>query len=104
VYRLATGWTVRETAGGGTDFLFSKTTQPGHGVHSWYLGYFPEVERPGRLADHSPPSNAKVKNDWSYTSTSPTRLHGMDRNIFIIFTFMKFRPKSLVILRIFSLY
>jgi hypothetical protein len=27
------------------------------------------VKRPGREADHSPPSSAKVKNAWSYTST-----------------------------------
>jgi hypothetical protein len=27
------------------------------------------VKRPGRDADHSPPSSAEVKNAWSYTST-----------------------------------
>jgi hypothetical protein len=27
------------------------------------------VKRPGREADHSSPSSAKVKNEWSYTST-----------------------------------
>jgi hypothetical protein len=27
---------------------------------------------------HSAPSNAKVKNDWSYTSTPPIFLHGVD--------------------------
>jgi hypothetical protein len=27
------------------------------------------VKLPGREADHSPPSGAKVKNSWSYTST-----------------------------------
>jgi hypothetical protein len=27
------------------------------------------VKRPGREADHSSPSNAEVKNAWSYTST-----------------------------------
>jgi hypothetical protein len=27
------------------------------------------VKRPRREADHSPPSNAEVKNAWSYTST-----------------------------------
>jgi hypothetical protein len=31
----------------------------------------PEVKRPGRKTDHSPPSIAKVKNAWSYTSTPP---------------------------------
>jgi hypothetical protein len=28
-----------------------------------------EVRRPGREADHLPPSSADVKNRWSYTST-----------------------------------
>jgi hypothetical protein len=32
---------------------------------------FPGVKRPGREADHSPPSSAEVKNAWSYTSTLP---------------------------------
>jgi hypothetical protein len=27
------------------------------------------IKRPGREADHSPPSSAEVKNTWSYTST-----------------------------------
>jgi hypothetical protein len=30
---------------------------------------FPEVKRPGREADHSPPSSAEVKNACSYIST-----------------------------------
>jgi hypothetical protein len=40
-------------------------------------GSFPGVKRPGREADHSPPSSAEVKNTWSYTSTPPIRLHGV---------------------------
>jgi hypothetical protein len=37
-----------------------------------YRGLFPpEVKRPGREADHSPPTNAEVKNTWIYISTSP---------------------------------
>jgi hypothetical protein len=35
------------------------------------------VKRPGREADHSPPSSAEVKNAWSYISTPPLRLHGV---------------------------
>jgi hypothetical protein len=35
------------------------------------------VKRPGREADHSPPSSAEVKNAWSYTFTPPLRLHGV---------------------------
>jgi hypothetical protein len=30
------------------------------------------VKRPGREADHSPPSSAEVKNAWNYTSTPNT--------------------------------
>jgi hypothetical protein len=40
-------------------------------------GSFPEVKRPGREADYSPPSRAEDKNAWSYTSTPPIRLHGV---------------------------
>jgi len=36
----------------------------------------------GRDIDHSPSSSAEVKNEWSYTSTSPICLHGMDRENF----------------------
>jgi hypothetical protein len=32
---------------------------------------FLEVKRPGREADHSPPTSAEVKKMWSYTSTPP---------------------------------
>jgi hypothetical protein len=33
--------------------------------------------QPGLETDHSPPSMAEVKNAWSYTCTSPVRLHGV---------------------------
>jgi len=36
-------------------------------------GSFLGVKRPGREADHSPPSNADVKYAWSFTSTPPVR-------------------------------
>jgi hypothetical protein len=32
-------------------------------------GSFPEVKRPGREADHSPPTSAEVKKMWIYTYT-----------------------------------
>jgi hypothetical protein len=35
------------------------------------------VKQPGREADHSLPSSAEVKNEWSHTSTPPIRLHGV---------------------------
>jgi hypothetical protein len=44
----------------------------------WVTGTLPlEVKRPGREADHSPPSSAEVKNAWSYTSTPTICLHGV---------------------------
>jgi hypothetical protein len=30
--------------------------------------FFPRVKRPGREADHSCPSSAKIQTEWSYTS------------------------------------
>jgi hypothetical protein len=38
------------------------------------------LKRPGREADHSPPSNVVVKNVWSNTSTLPKCLHGVAFN------------------------
>jgi hypothetical protein len=33
--------------------------------------FSPEVKRPGREADHSPPASAEFKKIWIYTSTLP---------------------------------
>jgi hypothetical protein len=37
----------------------------------------PEVKRPGREADHLPPTSAEVNYAWSYASTLSIRLHGV---------------------------
>jgi len=37
----------------------------------------PGVKRPGRKADHSPPSSVGVTKAWRYTSTPPIHLHGV---------------------------
>jgi hypothetical protein len=37
-------------------------------------GSFPGVKRPGRNADHPPPSSAEVRKEYSYTSTQPLGL------------------------------
>jgi len=48
-------------------------TQPP--IH-WIAGaLFLGVKRPGREADHSPPSSDEVNNAWSYSSAPPIRLH-----------------------------
>jgi hypothetical protein len=41
-------------------------------------GTFPRGKaRPGRDADHPPPSSVEVKKDTSYTSSHPKRLHAV---------------------------
>jgi hypothetical protein len=73
------GSRVRLPAGAGNFFTTASTTalEPTQPPIQWVpealsLG----VKRPGREADHSPPSSAEVKNVWRYTSTSPIRVHG----------------------------
>jgi hypothetical protein len=71
-YRLDDrGSRVRLPAGAG-NFSLHHRVQNGSGAHPapWVPGALSlGVKRPGREADHSPPSSAKVKNTWSYTST-----------------------------------
>jgi hypothetical protein len=42
------------------------------------------LQRLGREIDHSSPSGAKVKNEWSCRSVSPIRLHVMHKNNLIL--------------------
>jgi hypothetical protein len=52
----------------------------------------PGVKRPGREADHSPPSSAEVKNAWCYTSTPNTSSwHGASLSTGIILPLPAFR-------------
>jgi hypothetical protein len=51
------------------------------------IQWVPEALAPGVKwlrfeADHSPPPNAKMKNEWSYTSTHATCLNGAYRDIY----------------------
>jgi len=48
-------------------------------LFSSYMVSFKGVKRPGRDADHTPPSKAEVKNGWS----SIICLHGLERDNFI---------------------
>ena len=72
-------WQVQEIS------VFSKTCScGGGGLERPARGLFPGVggsgKSPGHEADHSHPSCAKVKNEWSYTSTPPVCLRGMCRD------------------------
>jgi len=48
-------------------------------------GYFPWVKRSRSEVNHSPRSSAEVKDKWSYTSTPPICLHGLDREHFTFY-------------------
>jgi len=65
--------TVRFPAEAGNFSLHQRVQPP----IQWVPGaIFLAVKRPEHEVDHSPPSNAELKNEWSYT-ISPIRLHGV---------------------------
>jgi hypothetical protein len=43
------------------------------------------VKQPKLEADYSTTSRAEVKNEWSYTSTHPMYLHGVDKDNFTFY-------------------
>jgi hypothetical protein len=53
-----------------------------------YRCSFPGVKRPERDVDHSSPSSAEDKNEWSYTSTSPTCFHSVDKHFSFSYSFL----------------
>jgi hypothetical protein len=76
---LPTGWTVGvhgfdSRLGLGIFLITTASTQPPNQWIPWAFSL--RVKRPGREADHSPPSSARVKIGWSYTSHPPMRLLG----------------------------
>jgi hypothetical protein len=52
------------------NFLFSKSSRPAPGS-TQPIQWVPGVKRPGREADHSPPTSAEVKKMWIYKPTPP---------------------------------
>jgi hypothetical protein len=74
----ATGWTagVHNPACSMMGFVFfasafKPSLGPTHPLIQWIpVALYPGLKRQWREADHSPPSSAKVKNAWRYTSTS----------------------------------
>ena len=66
-------------------FLFSKTFRLALGSIQAIIRWLPEVlpldvKRSGCGINHSSPSSAEDKNEWSYTSTSPVCCHGLRRD------------------------
>jgi len=69
-------------------FPFFKTAQTSlraiQPPSQWLSGFNPGVNWLGHEADHSSPTSAEVKNQWSYASTPPIRLRD-DRHNFTLF-------------------
>jgi hypothetical protein len=82
----ATGWTVRTSNPVKSKGFFSLLKCPprlwgGHNL--LFRGYedaFAGWKRPGRDVDHSPPSSAEVKNEYSCTPAPVICLHGVGRD------------------------
>jgi hypothetical protein len=65
---------VRFSAGAGIFFFFTTASRPAlqptqRPIKTVPVAFPPGIKRPGREANHSPPSSAEVKNAWNYTST-----------------------------------
>jgi len=50
-------------------------TPTSHPLNTW--GSYPGKKRPGREADHSPPSSDEVTDAQNFTSNPPIRLHSV---------------------------
>jgi len=78
---LPWGWSQIQISAGEKIFLSSETPRPALGptfpALQWILGFFCGVKLTTYLS-----SSAVVKNEWSYMSIPPIRLHGADRDIF----------------------
>jgi hypothetical protein len=86
IQRWATGWTIEvlgfNTRRGLGIFLLTTESRTALGPTQppiqWVLGALSlEAKRPGREADHSPPSSAEVKEWVQLYLNSPIRLHGV---------------------------
>jgi hypothetical protein len=86
VQRWATGWTIGvlvfDSRRGLGIFLFTTVSRTALGPTQPPIQGVPGapsvgVKWPECEADHSPTSSAKIKNEWSYTSTPPIRVHGV---------------------------
>lgn len=61
-------------------FLFSKESRPALEPTKPPIELLPGVKQLYTESNHLPIATAKVKNEWIYTSTPPTRLHIVHRD------------------------
>jgi len=86
VISLDTGWTVRvSNPGKGERFFFFiicpyRLWGPSRLIFSGYRRSLFSVKAAGPWTEPLPRYSAEIKNEWSYTSTPPACLHGVDRD------------------------
>jgi hypothetical protein len=87
VTRLPAGRSGARIPVGTKDFSLAQKSRTAVGpaslLFNGYRGSFPEL-KPGRDIYHSPPSSPEVKNEWSRTSTRPTRLYVVEWHNFTV--------------------
>jgi hypothetical protein len=77
-------WNIQGSKpGGGKKFVSSPKLQdwfwkPSNLLLTGYRISFPRVKWPGCRVKNSPLGSTEFKNEWSYTSTPPICLHGVD--------------------------
>lgn len=88
VTRLGAGRSGVQIPVQASNFALLHHIQTGSGLTEplirWVLGFFPGGKATGGEDYHSPPSSPEVKSKWSYTSTPPISLHGVDRENFAV--------------------
>ena len=84
VWRLAAaGRSGVRIAAGAVGLSRLEIIQTCTGVHRACCSVGAAVKRPGHEAGRSSMSSAEVKDDWSYTSTPPIRLHDVDSEMLL---------------------
>lgn len=83
-------------------FAYTRNSTPPLGAHiaSCLMGYRgsspPQVKRPVRRTNHSPPSSADIKSEWSYTSDNPHTFMACNTDDFTLLfvTSTKLHPRA----------
>ena len=87
VTRFRAGRSGMRVSVGVRSFYIVQNVRPALGPPSLggYRCFIQGIMQPGRDVDHSPPSSAEFKNEWSCISSSPVCLYGLQWDNFTFF-------------------